>query len=154
MPRVLHVSLLMMFTPDPPSITHPCISVLCTRTLMTGLWCSMIVGPRLVSVNRYGMVLCGAFNRASIACRNRGTKFKSFLIVSVMGQSARASQIGSASTCFGFLVYRVLTPAASSQCSLRWLLSPIPGLLFLCRPVIPILSSSPCFVSSLVGHRP
>ena len=57
----------------------------------------MIVGPRLVSVNRAGMVLCGACNCASIAYRNRGTKFKSFLIVSVMGQSARASQIGSAS---------------------------------------------------------
>ena len=58
----------------------------------------MIVGPRLFSVNRVGIVLCGACNRASIACRNQGTKFKSLLIVSVMGQSARASQIGSVST--------------------------------------------------------
>ena len=54
----------------------------------------------MVSVNRVGMVLCGACNRASIACRNRGTKFKSLLIVSVMGQSARASQIRSTSTVF------------------------------------------------------
>ena len=45
-----------------------------------------------------------------------------------------------------------MIPAASSQCSLRWLLPPIPELLFLCRPVLPILSSSPCSVSSLVGQ--
>ena len=57
----------------------------------------MIVGPRLVSMNRAGMVLCSACNRASIACWNRGTKFESLLIVSVIGQSARASKIGSAS---------------------------------------------------------
>ena len=57
----------------------------------------MIVGPRLVSVNRAGMVLCGACTRASIACQNRGTKFKSLPIVSVIGQSVRASQIGSTS---------------------------------------------------------
>ena len=91
MPRVVHVALLMTFTPDLPFITHPCILVPCTRTLMTGLRWSMIVGPRLVSVNRVGIVLCGACNRASIACQNRSTKFKSLLIVSVMGQSARAS---------------------------------------------------------------
>ena len=38
MPRVLHVALLMTFTPYPSSITHPWISVPCTRTLMTRLW--------------------------------------------------------------------------------------------------------------------
>ena len=85
MPRVVHAALLMTFTPDPPSITHPCILVPCTRALMAELRWSMIVGPRLVSVNRAGIVLCGACNRASIACRNRGTKFKILLIVSVMG---------------------------------------------------------------------
>ena len=85
MPRVLHVALLMTFTPDPPSITHPWILVPCTRTLITGLRWSMIVGPRLVFVNKAGIALCGAYNRASIACRNRGTKFKSLFIVSVMG---------------------------------------------------------------------
>ena len=56
----------------------------------------MIVGPRLVSVKRAGMVLCGVYSHFSIACHNRGTKFKSLLIVSVIGQSARASQIGYA----------------------------------------------------------
>ena len=85
MPRVLHMALLITFM------------VPCTKTLMAGLRWSMIVGPRLVFVNKAGMVLCGVCNRASIACRNRGTKFKSLLIVSVIGQFVRASQIGSAS---------------------------------------------------------
>ena len=97
-PMVVHVALVITFTPDLPSTTHPCISVPCTKTLMAGLRWSMIVGPRLVSMKRVGMVLCGVCSRASIACRNRGTKFKSLLIVSVIGHFARAAQIGSAST--------------------------------------------------------
>ena len=35
MPRVVHVALLLTFTPDPPSTTHPCISVPCTRERKT-----------------------------------------------------------------------------------------------------------------------
>ena len=98
MPRVVYVALLITFTPDLPSTTHPCISVPCTRTLMTGLRWSMIVGSRLVSVNRDRMLLCGVYSRVSIPCRNQRTKFKSLLIVSVIGQSARASQIRSTCT--------------------------------------------------------
>ena len=50
MPRVVHVALLMTFTPDPSSIAHPCISVPCTRTLMTRLRWSIIVGPIIFPV--------------------------------------------------------------------------------------------------------
>ena len=99
-PKDWHVALLMTFTPDPPSITHPWISVPCTRTLITGLLWSTSVGSGFVSVSSVGMAWSGACNLASIACRNHGTRAKSLLIVSVMGQSARASQIGSPSTAF------------------------------------------------------
>ena len=36
MSKLLHVALLMMFNPDPPSTTHPVISVPCTKTLLAG----------------------------------------------------------------------------------------------------------------------
>ena len=150
----LSVSLsLITFMPDSPSTTHPCISVPCTRTLMAGLRWSMIVGPRLVSVNRAGMVMCGVCSHASIACRNRVTKLKSLLIVSVIGQSGRASQIGSASVLL--LTSGVLeADSYRIRSMLRWLLSPIPELLFLCHLVPPIPSFFPCSVSLLVVHQP
>ena len=45
MPRLVHMALLMTFTPEPSSTTHPLISVLCTRTLMAGFWWSITVDP-------------------------------------------------------------------------------------------------------------
>ena len=154
MPSFVHVALLITFTPDPPSTTHPCISMPCTRTLMARLRCSMIVGPRLVSVKRAGMVWCGICSCASIVYRNRGTKFKSLLIVSVIGQSARVSLIVYASATFRPQLCRILTPAASARHWLRWPLLPIPELLSLCHPAFPIPLSSLCSMLLLVERPP
>ena len=59
MPRLVQVALLMTFTPELPSTTHPVISVPCSRTLMAGFWWSMTIGPVLGSVKRVKMALCG-----------------------------------------------------------------------------------------------
>ena len=142
MPRLVHGALLMTYTPEPLSQTHPFFSVPCTRTLMGGFRWSMIVGPRLGSVKRAGMVLCDVCSLASIAFRNHGTKFISLLIMSVIGQSARAAQ--SRSTSVG-LTTSVL-PGAFVRRWLRWPLLPIPVLLSLCHPPLPILSTSLCSV--------
>ena len=83
----------MTFTPEPPSTTHPVISVTCTRTLIVGFYWSITVGPWLGSSKRLGMTLCGICSLDSIAYQNRDTRFRS----SIHGQSARGSQIGSMS---------------------------------------------------------
>ena len=59
MPRLVHVALLMTFTPEPSSTTHSVIFVPCTRTFMAGFWWSMTVGPGLGFVKRVEMALCG-----------------------------------------------------------------------------------------------
>ena len=97
MPRLLHVALLMTFTPDSPSTIHLVISVPCTSTFIAGFWWSIIAGPLVGSVKCTRMVVCGVCNRDSMACRKRNTRLRSLLMVSVIRQSASASHIGSIS---------------------------------------------------------
>ena len=69
--RLLQMALLMTFTPEPPSTTHPVISVPCTKTLIAGFWWSMTVGPWLGSIKRVGIALCGVCRLDSMAPDSR-----------------------------------------------------------------------------------
>ena len=89
MPKLLQVGLLMTFTLEPPSTTHIMILVPCTRTLIAEFWWSMIVGLWLGSVKWVGMTLCDIYSLDSKASQNRGTRYRSLLMVSVIGKSAR-----------------------------------------------------------------
>ena len=62
MPRLLHVALLMTFTPEPLSTMHPAISVPCTSTLIVGFWWSIIVGALEDSVKCAEIVVSDVSN--------------------------------------------------------------------------------------------
>ena len=64
-----------------------------------------------------GIVTCGVCYRDSIACRNRGTRLSSLLIVSVIGQSARACHIGSS---FGVASFVAATDVLSCRMRSRF----------------------------------
>ena len=119
MPRLLHVALLMTFTPETPSTIHPVISVPCTNTFIARFWWSIISGPLDAFVKCDGMVVSGVYNRDSMAYRKRSTRLRILLMVSVIGQSASACQIAwvsdglSSSTAVGMLSWRICSTFAS-----------------------------------------
>ena len=61
--------------------TTTMISVPFTRTFIVGFWWSILVG----SVKWVGIALWGVYGRDSMACWNRGTRFTSLLMLSVIG---------------------------------------------------------------------
>ena len=68
MPRLFQVALLMTFTSEPLSTTHPVSLMPCTRTLIAGFWWSITVGLWLGSVKRVRMNLYGFCSLDSMAC--------------------------------------------------------------------------------------
>ena len=100
MPKVSQVLLLMMFTPDPPSIIVPAISLPFTITVIVGLLVSTTAGPSSgLEKNASAGAGFGLLTAAWRSAVNRGTNWSRRANGSTIWHSCNACQVGLSSMC-------------------------------------------------------